>query len=61
MKNTKTIFILVYIFFGLIPTILLFSSHDVMCKYDMNPLCYIECALPAIIATPFLFINGIKE
>ena len=49
--------VLAYIVLGLIPTIVMFACHDSMCKYDMNPLCYIECVLPAIVAAPILMFN----
>ena len=58
MKHFKAYMIFSYILFGALPTILLFATHDVMCKYDMNPLCYIECALPAIITLPILMLDG---
>ena len=44
-----------FIVLGVIPTILLFATHNFMCEYDMNPLCYIECVLPLIITFPCLF------
>lgn len=53
----KSSIILTYLVLALIPTILLFASHDLMCKYDMNPLCYIKCALPAILGSPILLFD----
>lgn len=55
----KSGIIIAYILLGLLPTVIMFSCHDWMCKYDMNPLCYIKCALPAIIATPILLFDGV--
>ena len=54
----KSSIIIAYILLGLIPTIIMFACHGWMCKYDMNPLCYIKCALPAIIAAPILCFSG---
>lgn len=51
--------ILAYIILGVLPTIFLFANHDWMCHYDMNPLCYLECVWPAIIAAPILCFNNI--
>ena len=59
MKNKRIGIILAYVILGLIPTILLFYNHEWMCKYDMNPLCYIKCAFPAIVASPILLFNGV--
>lgn len=56
MKKSSTI--IAYILLGLIPTIVMFTCHDWMCKYDMNPLCYIKCVLPVIISSPILCFNG---
>ena len=53
--------VLAYVVLGLAPTIFMFATHDLLCKYDMNPLCYIECILPSIIAAPILMVNGIDE
>ena len=49
--------IIAYIILGIGPTIFLFVNHDWMCKYDMNPLCYIKCVLPAIISFPILYAD----
>ena len=51
--------ILAYIIMGIIPTVFLFTNHDLMCKYDMNPLCYLECVWPAIVAAPILMFDGL--
>ena len=56
---SKKTAIVIYIIIGLLPTIWMFATHDLMCKYDMNPLCYIHCALPAIIATPIFAFVGV--
>lgn len=61
MKNNKICIVLAYVILGLLPTIFLFVNHDWMCKYDMNPLCYIWCALPAIISTPILLFDGVDK
>ena len=55
MKKSKAI--LLYVVMCLTPTIIMFATHDFMCKYDMNPLCYIECAFLAIIGLPLLIIG----
>ena len=51
--------IIAYIILGIGPTVFLFISHSWMCKYGMNPFCYIKCALPAIIAFPILYADGL--
>ena len=51
--------VLAYVILGLIPTIIMFACHDWMCKYDMNSLCYIKCAFPAIIGSPILLFDGV--
>lgn len=53
--------IIAYILIGLIPTVIMFACHSLMCKYDMNPLCYIECVLPAIISIPILYLGKNDE
>ena len=57
----KSSIILTYVVLGLIPTLIMFTCHGWMCNYDMNPLCYIKCALPAIVATPILLFKGDDE
>lgn len=57
----KSGIILTFVILGLIPTIVMFTCHDWMCKYDMNPLCYIKCALPVIISCPILCFDGFDE
>lgn len=54
MKIEKTCLIVLFLLFGVLPTIIGFATHDTMCKYDMNPLCYLECILPLILASPLL-------
>ena len=54
----KIFVVLIYVVLGAFPTIFLFANHDWMCKYDMNPLCYIECVWPALLSAPILFLNG---
>lgn len=57
-KKKKTWIIIVYIIFGVLPTIFMFATHDLFCRYEMNPLCYIKCVFYAIIASPILlFVN----
>ena len=58
MKSFKILMILLYVLFGVLPTIFLFATHDMMCQYDMNPLCYLECASLAILELPLLFVDG---
>lgn len=57
----KHTIILYYLFLALGPTIFLFANHSWMCNYDMNPLCYIKCALPAIAGLPILLLKGDDE
>lgn len=57
-KNVGTI---LYIILGVIPTIIMFATHDIMCKYDMNPLCYLECLSFAILTIPLLYIDKLDE
>jgi hypothetical protein len=47
-----------YIFWCIIPTIILFLTHDWMCKYDMNALCYIKCVFPCILGAPLLMYDA---
>lgn len=51
--------VIAYIILGLGPTIFLFANHSWMCNYEMNPLCYLKCVLPAIIALPVLHADGL--
>lgn len=53
----KKFMVVLYILIGLLPTIFMFATHDVMCKYDMNPLCYLKCSSFAIIALPLLVLD----
>ena len=57
----KRSLILIYIIFCLAPTIFLFINHNWMCRYDMNPLCYIQCVLPALLGSPILLLKGSDE
>ena len=57
-KKKKSWIIIVYIIFGVLPTIFKFATHDLFCRYEMNPLCYIECVFYAVIGLPILaFVN----
>ena len=56
MKITLPYFIL-----GIIPTIVMFAMHDAMCYVDMNPLCFIKCAIFAILALPLTMFDDNKK
>lgn len=53
----KIICITLYALLGIAPTVLMFATHDFMCKYDMNPLCFAVCVLPATLCLPILALD----
>ena len=52
MKITLPYFVL-----GIIPTVFMFATHDIMCYIDMNPLCYLKCASFAILTLPLTLLE----
>lgn len=52
--SNKSSALIGFILLGVIPTIILFATHDLRCKYDMNPLCFLGCVWPLIVGLPLL-------
>jgi len=56
MKITLPYFVL-----GILPTIFMFATHDILCSVDMNPLCYLKCASFAILTLPLTLLGDDKK
>lgn len=56
MKITLPYFVL-----GILPTIFMFATHDILCYVDMNPLCYLKCASFAILTLPLTLLGDDKK
>jgi len=41
--------VLIFVLLGVAPTAIAFLVHPLLCKYDMNPLCFFKCCIPLIL------------
>ena len=46
-----------FLILGVGTSAFLFGTHDILCRYDMNPLCFFECVIPIIISAPLIFLD----
>lgn len=46
-----------FLLLGIAPTVFCFWRFSLQTRYGMNPLAYIVCMLPLILALPLLFLK----